>query len=65
MNNDLPAKSIKELIALLKSQPGKIDYASAGNGTGQHLAPELFKMMTGTEMAARSPTAARSRPIRT
>ncbi len=50
MNNDLPVKSIKELIAHLKSQPGKIDYASAGNGTGQHLAPELFKMMTGTEM---------------
>jgi tripartite-type tricarboxylate transporter receptor subunit TctC len=50
VNNDLPARSIKELIALLKSQPGKIDYASAGNGTGQHLAPELFKMMTGTEM---------------
>ena len=50
VNNDLPAKSIKELVALLKSQPGKIDYASAGNGTGQHLAPELFKMMTGTEM---------------
>ena len=50
VNNDMPAKSIKELIALLKSQPGKFDYASAGNGTGQHLAPELFKMMTGTEM---------------
>ncbi len=50
VNNDLPARSIKELIALLKSQPGKIDYASAGNGTGQHLAPELFAMMTGTEM---------------
>ena len=50
VNNDLPVKSIKELIALLKSQPGKIDYASAGNGTGQHLAPELFKMMTGTDM---------------
>ena len=50
VNNDLPVKSIKELVALLKSQPGKIDYASAGNGTGQHLAPELFKMMTGTEM---------------
>lgn len=50
VNNDLPAKSIMELVALLKSQPGKIDYASAGNGTGQHLAPELFKMMTGTEM---------------
>jgi tripartite-type tricarboxylate transporter receptor subunit TctC len=50
VNNDLPATSIKELVALLKSRPGKIDYASAGNGTGQHLAAELFKMMTGTEM---------------
>lgn len=50
VNNDLPVTSIKELIAHLKSQPGKIDYASAGNGTGQHLAPELFKMMTGVEM---------------
>jgi tripartite-type tricarboxylate transporter receptor subunit TctC len=51
VNNDLPVKSIKELIAHLKANPGKIDYASAGNGTGQHLAPELFKMMTGTDMA--------------
>jgi tripartite-type tricarboxylate transporter receptor subunit TctC len=51
VNNDLPVKSIKELIAYLKANPGKVDYASAGNGTGQHLAPELFKMMTGTEMA--------------
>jgi tripartite-type tricarboxylate transporter receptor subunit TctC len=51
VNNDLPVKSIKELIAYLKANAGKVDYASAGNGTGQHLAPELFKMMTGTEMA--------------
>ena len=51
VNNDLPVKSIKELIAYLKSKPGQIDYASAGNGTGQHLAPELFKMMTGTDMS--------------
>ena len=51
VNNDLPVKSIKELIAYLKANSGKVDYASAGNGTGQHLAPELFKMMTGTEMA--------------
>jgi tripartite-type tricarboxylate transporter receptor subunit TctC len=50
VNNDLPARSISELVALLRSQPGKIDYASAGNGTGQHLASELFKMMTGTTM---------------
>lgn len=51
VNNDLPVKSIKELVAHLKANPGKIDYASAGNGTGQHLAAELFKMMTGTDMA--------------
>ena len=50
VNNDLPVKSIKELIAYLKSKPGQVDYASAGNGTGQHLAPELFKMVTSTDM---------------
>lgn len=50
VNNDLPVKSIKELIAYLKANPTKIDYAAAGNGTGQHLAPELFKMATGTDM---------------
>ena len=50
VNNDLPVKSIKDLIAYLKANPGKVDYASAGNGTGQHLSAELFKMMTGTEM---------------
>jgi tripartite-type tricarboxylate transporter receptor subunit TctC len=51
VNNDLPVKSVKELIAYLKANPGKVDYASAGNGTGQHLAPELFKMMTNTQMS--------------
>jgi tripartite-type tricarboxylate transporter receptor subunit TctC len=50
VNNDLPAKSIKELIELAKSKPGQINYASAGNGTGQHLSTELFKMMTGTNL---------------
>jgi tripartite-type tricarboxylate transporter receptor subunit TctC len=48
VNKDLPAKSIKELVELAKSKPGEINYASAGNGTGQHLSMELFKMMTGT-----------------
>jgi len=48
VNNDLPAKSIKELIALGKSKPGEINYASGGNGTGQQLSMELFKTMTGT-----------------
>jgi tripartite-type tricarboxylate transporter receptor subunit TctC len=50
VNNDLPAKSIKDLIALAKSKPGQINYASAGNGTGQHLSMELFKMMTNTNL---------------
>ena len=45
-----PAHSVKELIALVKAKPGEIDYASAGNGTGQHLSMELFKLMTGTNI---------------
>jgi tripartite-type tricarboxylate transporter receptor subunit TctC len=48
VSKNFPAKSVEELIALAKAQPGKINYASAGNGTGQHLSMELFKMMTGT-----------------
>ncbi len=51
VNNDLPVKSVKELIAYLKANPGKVDFASAGNGTGQQLSAELFKIMTGTEMS--------------
>jgi len=47
VSKDFAAKSIAELIALGKARPGRIDYASAGNGTGQHLSMELFKMMTG------------------
>jgi tripartite-type tricarboxylate transporter receptor subunit TctC len=43
----LPAKSIEELIALLKSKPGQFDYASAGPGTPQHLTGEMFKSMAG------------------
>ena len=43
----VPAKSVKELIALLKARPGQYQYASAGNGTSPHLSAELFKMMTG------------------
>jgi tripartite-type tricarboxylate transporter receptor subunit TctC len=47
VNNDLPVKSMTELVALAKSKPGEVNYASAGNGTGQHLSMEQFKMVTG------------------
>ena len=46
----VPAKSAQELIALAKSQPGKINFASSGEGTISHLAGELFKVVTGTNI---------------
>jgi tripartite-type tricarboxylate transporter receptor subunit TctC len=46
----LPVKTVDEFIAYAKGNPGKINYASAGNGTPQHVAGELFKMMTGVKM---------------
>jgi len=46
----VPAKTIQEFIALAKAQPGKLAYASAGPGTPYHLAGELFKTMTGTDL---------------
>jgi tripartite-type tricarboxylate transporter receptor subunit TctC len=46
----LPVKSVKELIALAKSQPGRLNYATAGSGSGPHLAGELFKSKTGTDL---------------
>ena len=46
----LPVKNIPELIALAKSQPGKLSYASGGLGTTSHLAGELFKVMAGVDM---------------
>lgn len=47
-NNDLPARNVQELVALLKARPGHLSYASGGPGTSQHLTAELFKMATGT-----------------
>ncbi len=46
----LPAKTVKELIALAKLKPGKIDYASSGNGSTQHLTGALFTKMAGIDM---------------
>jgi tripartite-type tricarboxylate transporter receptor subunit TctC len=43
-------KSVKELIALAKKQPGKIDFASSGNGGAQHLVTELFMYMAGIKL---------------
>ena len=45
-----PAKTVGELIAYAKANPGKINYASAGTGTANHIAAEMFKMMTGVDM---------------
>lgn len=46
----LPAKSVKELIALAKAKPGQVGFAGSGSGSTPHLAGELFKTMTHTDM---------------
>ena len=48
VNNDVPANTVPELIAYAKKNPGKLAFASDGNGTTAHLGVELFKSMTGT-----------------
>jgi tripartite-type tricarboxylate transporter receptor subunit TctC len=48
--SSLPAKSVAELVALAKEKPGALNYSSAGPGTTQHLAAELFKLRTGTKI---------------
>lgn len=50
VNPELPAKSVEELLALLKAEPDKWSYASSGNGTPLHLSGELFKSMAGVTM---------------
>jgi tripartite-type tricarboxylate transporter receptor subunit TctC len=47
---DVPYKTVPELIAYAKANPGKISMASAGNGSAPHMAGELFKMMAGVDM---------------
>jgi len=50
LNKDVPANNLQEFIALLKSAPGKVNFASPGNGNSLHLAGELFGVLTATKM---------------
>lgn len=50
VNPELRVNSVRELIAAAKAQPGKIDYASSGNGSAQHLVSALFASMAGIEL---------------
>ena len=51
LHPSVPAKTVKELIALAKVQPDRLSYGSGGNGSPPHLTAELFKSMTGARMA--------------
>ena len=50
VNPQLPVKSVKELIALARSKPGTLNYASAGIGSFQHLSSEMFRIMAGVDI---------------
>ncbi len=50
INPEVPAKNMREFVALVKSQPGKLYYSSPGNGGPQHLAMELLKLETGMDI---------------
>jgi len=50
VNSQLPVSSVQELVAAAKAQPGKIDFASSGNGSAQHLVAELFNTMAGVQL---------------
>ncbi len=50
VHNAMPAKSVKELVAMAKAQPGALTFASGGSGTGNHMAAELFKSAAGIDI---------------
>jgi tripartite-type tricarboxylate transporter receptor subunit TctC len=50
VNKDFPANSVLELIAYAKANPGKVNFASVGSGTAQHLASEIFKIAAGIDI---------------
>lgn len=50
MHPSVPVKNVKELVALARSKPGKLNFSSAGSGTTQHLSGELFKLRTKTDI---------------
>src|SRR5262249_56338549 len=50
LHPSVPATNLKEVVALLKANPGKWDYATSGAGTSPHLATEMFKSAAGVDM---------------
>jgi tripartite-type tricarboxylate transporter receptor subunit TctC len=50
INPAVPARSVQEFVALAKAKPGTLNYGSGGNGTNTHLAGEMFKRLTGTDI---------------
>lgn len=52
INNDLPVKSVEELVAYAKANPGKVNFAQSGNGSSSHLAGEQLKMMAKIDIQA-------------
>ena len=61
-NPAVPANTVKELVALAKTQPGKLSFGSFGNGTTSHFAGEMFRVMTGAETLRSMASAAVQRP---